>query len=229
MDGPTEIISDIHLGSDACQSKLLAEYLADIDKRASRLILNGDIFEDMDFRRLKKSHWNILGLLRKLSKKMEVIWVVGNHDGSAEIVSHLLGIEVVDSYSFQSGIHNSLVHHGHQHDLFLDAHPWLTRIADVCYAWLQRLDKSHYLARAAKHSSKHYLRCLDIVRDGAVKSARKASCDVVCVGHTHHPTKEQVGDVLYVNSGSFCEIPCHYIRIEGDEVELKELLPQTKV
>ena len=56
-----------------------------------RLILNGDVFDSIDFRRLKKSHWKVLSLLRKLSDELEIIWLCGNHDGSAEVVSHLLG------------------------------------------------------------------------------------------------------------------------------------------
>src|SRR6185437_9056133 len=99
----TTIISDIHLGSDCCQAKMLEAFLENIESRSTRLILNGDVFDSMDFRRLEKHHWRILSRLRKISDKMEVVWVVGNHDGPAEVISHLLGLTVVNNYEFVSG------------------------------------------------------------------------------------------------------------------------------
>lgn len=51
------IISDIHLGSDNCQAKDLVVFLEQIRCgviQTSRIILNGDVFDSFDFRRLKK-------------------------------------------------------------------------------------------------------------------------------------------------------------------------------
>ena len=60
------VISDIHLGSDNCQAKYLVHFLDSIrrrrDCRHAALILNGDVFDSIDFRRLKKHHWKILSL-----------------------------------------------------------------------------------------------------------------------------------------------------------------------
>jgi UDP-2,3-diacylglucosamine pyrophosphatase LpxH len=53
------IISDIHLGSDVCESKKLYNFLESIDSKTNRLIINGDLFDNLDFRRLKKNHWNL--------------------------------------------------------------------------------------------------------------------------------------------------------------------------
>ena len=84
------IISDLHLGSDVCQAKSLNHFLDNL-KNTNKLILNGDVFDSWDFRRLKSSHFKILSKIRHLSQSMEVIWIHGNHDGPCEIVSHLLG------------------------------------------------------------------------------------------------------------------------------------------
>src|SRR2546421_5908660 len=54
------IISDVHLGSANCQARALAELLDRIasgELPAARLILNGDVFDSIDFRRLNKTHW----------------------------------------------------------------------------------------------------------------------------------------------------------------------------
>src|SRR5215470_7372822 len=95
------ILSDLHLGSSNCQAKSLCHFLQQIaDERfaTARLILNGDVFDSIDFRRLKKNHWKVLSLIRKLSDHLEIIWICGNHDGSAEVVSHLLGVTVAEEY-----------------------------------------------------------------------------------------------------------------------------------
>jgi len=87
------IISDIHLGSDVCQAEALDKFLKKIDKlQPQRLIVNGDLFDCLNFNKLPKHHWHILKDLRKLSKHTEVIWINGNHDGHYEYVSNLLGL-----------------------------------------------------------------------------------------------------------------------------------------
>src|SRR5437764_10643414 len=123
------ILSDIHLGSDNCQAKKvvqLLERVADGELPTARIILNGDVFDSIDFRRLNKHHWKVLSLLRKLSDDLEIIWLCGNHDGSAEIISHLLGVSVMDEFVLDSGVRRILILHGHVFDDFLDSHPLLT-------------------------------------------------------------------------------------------------------
>src|SRR5262249_30753855 len=115
------ILSDIHLGSDSCQAKLVCrmlERLVEGEVRTDRLILNGDVFDSFDFRRLNKSHWKVLSLIRKLSDHLDITWLCGNHDGSAEVVSHLLGIDVRDDFVLESGGRRILVLHGHRFDDF---------------------------------------------------------------------------------------------------------------
>src|ERR1700722_11098493 len=110
------IISDIHLGSDNCRAKEVVRFLERIEENqlhTKRLVLNGDVFDSIDFRRLNKHHWKVLSLIRKLSDEVEIIWLCGNHDGSAEIISHLLGVTVKDEFILESGSRRILVLHGH--------------------------------------------------------------------------------------------------------------------
>jgi metallophosphoesterase superfamily enzyme len=84
MDAPvhdTLILSDVHLGAEISRARAALSMLKENSFR--RLILLGDIFADLNFGRLKKEHWQFLGLIRKLSnpkRKIEVVWVEGNHD-----------------------------------------------------------------------------------------------------------------------------------------------------
>ncbi|HEV3263425.1 MAG TPA: metallophosphoesterase family protein [Gemmataceae bacterium] len=217
------IISDIHLGSPNCQAKRLCTFLETIaygELAAARIILNGDVFDSIDFRRLKKSHWKVLSLLRTLSDKMEIIWICGNHDGSAEIVSHLLGVRVADEFVLASGDRKILILHGHGFDEFLDAHPVLNWFADTIYLLLQKLDKTHYFAKLAKKKSKTFLRCARVIEEKSVKYAASKKCAAVCCGHTHHAVDAGTGQVHYFNSGCWTELPCSYLTVADGRVEL---------
>lgn len=217
------IISDLHLGSDNCQAKQLAQLLeriADGELRTAQLILNGDVFDSIDFRRLKKHHWKVLSLVRKLSDQLDITWLCGNHDGSAEIVSHLLGVSVRDEYVLESGGRKILVLHGHVFDEFIDNHPILTFVADTIYHLLQRIDGTHRLAKVAKKGSKTFLRCTQVIETKAVAHARSLGCQAVCCGHTHLPIGNRTGEVHYFNSGCWTELPCTYLTVAGGEVEV---------
>jgi len=217
------ILSDIHLGSENCEAKELVSLLELIragEIRTSRIILNGDVFDSCDFRRLTKSHWKVLSLIRKMSDAHEIIWINGNHDGPVEIFSHLLGVTVQDDLILSSGSKRILVHHGHRFDQFIDRYPFITAVADAVYRLLQKIDRSHSIARTAKQKSKVFLRCTERIRARSVELASRLNCQAVCCGHTHHAAAESEGDIRYYNSGCWTERPCHYLTIEDGAVEL---------
>jgi UDP-2,3-diacylglucosamine pyrophosphatase LpxH len=217
------ILSDIHLGSSNCQAKNLSRFLEKlVDNKmfTSRLILNGDVFDSIDFRRLNKSHWKVLSSLRKLSDRIDIIWICGNHDGSAEIISHLLGVTMKNEYILTSGGRDILFLHGHVFDEFIDAHPILTWVGDCIYMLLQWLDRTHYFAKLAKKGSKTFLRCARKIEEGAIEHARKKGCGVVCCGHTHHAVARQDGPIAYFNSGCWTELPCTYLTLCDGRIEL---------
>jgi UDP-2,3-diacylglucosamine pyrophosphatase LpxH len=221
------IISDLHLGSDNCEARQLTDFLEAIRSEeiaTSRLILNGDVFDSIDFRRLKKNHWRVLSLLRKLSDHIEITWINGNHDGPAEVISHLLGVEVRDEFILHSGNKKILFLHGHRFDEFIDNHPILTALADAIYRILQKIDRSHSFAKYAKKRSKTFLRCTQKIETSSVEYARKKGCDAVCCGHTHHAVANESGPVAYYNSGCWTEKPCHYLTVENGQVKLHEYL-----
>jgi len=222
------ILSDLHLGSSNCQAKSLCHFLERIAEErvaTAKLILNGDVFDSIDFRRLNKNHWKVLSLIRKLSDRIEIIWLCGNHDGSAEIVSHLLGVTVKDEYILRSGGQKILVLHGHRFDDFIIAHPVLTWLGDCVYFLLQKIDSTHSFAKLAKKGSKTFLRCVKKVEEGAIDYARKRDCSVVCCGHIHQAGSTYTPQVRYYNSGCWTEVPCSYLTVAGGCVRLHRLEP----
>jgi UDP-2,3-diacylglucosamine pyrophosphatase LpxH len=219
------VLSDLHLGSGNSEARSVCELLERIVEGVlptARLILNGDVFDSIDFRRLTRHHWKVLSLVRKLSDHVEITWLAGNHDGSAEIISHLLGVTVEDDFILESGGQRLLVLHGHVFDAFIDNHPWLTWLGDVVYRLLQLIDPSHRFAKLAKHGSKTFLRCAKMIEEGAVEKARRLHCSAVCCGHTHHAIARTDQPIAYFNSGCWTELPCHYLTVADGHVRLHE-------
>jgi len=221
------IISDIHIGSEVCQSKKLLNFLIDIENNlitTNTLIINGDLFDSWDFRKLKKSHWKILSQIRKLSKNVKLIWISGNHDGPAEMVSHLIGVDFIEEHCFISGDKKILVLHGDIFDNFISKYPIFTKIADHCYRWLQRLDRYYntgfYYSTLVKRSSKTFLRCSEQICERAKQYCLSKKCNIVCCGHTHLEMKSISEKVEYYNSGCWTESSCTYISINQGIIKL---------
>jgi UDP-2,3-diacylglucosamine pyrophosphatase LpxH len=217
------IISDIHLGSDVCQSKKLNEFLTLIENNqiiTQEIIINGDLFDSWDFRKLKGSHWKILSKLRSLSKSKHIVWINGNHDGPAEIISHLLGVDFLEEYKFVSGNKKIIVIHGDKFDSFIVKYPILTKVADKLYRIIQKLDKSFYLAKLAKKTSKTFLRATQQVKNKAINYAKKLNCNVIICGHTHLSVYHREKEVEYINSGCWTEQSCCYITIKENDLNI---------
>jgi UDP-2,3-diacylglucosamine pyrophosphatase LpxH len=222
------IISDLHLGSSLCQDKLLIEFLQELQHSEfppTRLILNGDVFDSIDFRRLNKRHWKVLSLIRKLSDTVPITWVCGNHDGPADPISHLLGVDVRDEYTFMSGAASVLVLHGHQFDDFISMYPTITLLGDLLYRLLQWIDRTHRFARFAKSNTKVFLRCIEKIRVESVAYARSKNARIVCCGHTHFAEQMTEGGVTYVNGGCWTESPPTYLTIQDGAARLGAYSP----
>lgn len=214
------IISDIHLGSNVCESKRLYSFLELVYTHTNKLIINGDFFDNLDFRRLKKNHWKILSLLRRMSKHIDIVWIRGNHDGDAELVSHLIGLDFRDEYFFSSGDQKILCLHGDRFDDFIYKYPNTSKVADTIYRCIQRIDK-RFLSKFIKQRSKTYLRCTENMINSSREYALSKNVDIVCLGHTHHPMIDTDHSIVYANSGCWTEKICTFLSIKNGKVELK--------
>lgn len=218
----TLIISDIHLGSDLSRVRKLAEVFRAYQFK--RLILNGDIFDGFNFKRLSSAHWGILSFIRKLSKKSEVIWIHGNHDGIISALSQLLGVRIYRQYIWKDKGKKYLAIHGHQFDRFLHKNIVLSAIAIFIYNAIQKLSgQNRFLSSWLKNNSKSWLRLSNEVAGGAVRYARIRKADYVFCGHTHLADYREIRGVKYYNSGSWVEIPSSYIIIKDGQAEIKKV------
>ena len=222
------VISDLHLGSVVCQAKLLEDFIEWAAQSTRELIINGDIFDDLNFNRLSKKHFACLRSIRRHSDRddFRLIWIRGNHDGPAEIVSHIVGVEIKEETIFSNDQIRLLILHGDQFDHFITKYKYVTAFSCGMFYYVQKL-APHRAARWIRRVSKRWQRNSALVQRGAVEYARSKGCNAVTCGHTHLPVVADVDGIRYVNSGTWTEAPpCPFVAVVGGEVTLEWWPPQ---
>jgi len=219
----TLIISDIHLGSDVSRAEAALAML----KRYhfNRLILLGDIFDDLNFNRLTHTHWDLISYIRLLSnpsRGVNVVWVYGNHDEKLfMIMQYLIGIKVRKEYLWDHHGEKYYAIHGHQFDYFLVRNRFISDIATVIYNIFQKLDtKNHWISHHLKRLSKKWLRVSKNVALGAVRYSKKYHAHYVFCGHTHQAAEWEIKGVKYYNTGCWTDTPSAYVTIGDGGVRL---------
>jgi UDP-2,3-diacylglucosamine pyrophosphatase LpxH len=221
----TLILSDLHLGAETSHAREATQLLK--QSRFERLILLGDIFADLNFARLTKDHWKFLGYIRKLSnpkRKVEVVWVEGNHDhGLTDIMSHLVGVQVYQEYEWTYRGLRHIAIHGHQFDGFQVNRVRLSRLGTSLYLQLQKLDfKNKPVVRLIDRLNTRWLRISTKVASGALAHARYHGADRIFCGHTHEATHVQRGGIEYFNSGGWVDSKLTYLTIDDEGVRIHE-------
>jgi UDP-2,3-diacylglucosamine pyrophosphatase LpxH len=221
----TLILSDLHLGAETSRAREATRVLK--ENEFQRLILLGDIFADLNFARLTKEHWKFLGYIRKLSnpkRKIEVVWVEGNHDqGLANIMSHLVGVRVYESYKWEYCGLRHIAIHGHQFDGFQVNRVRLSQWGTLLYLRLQKLDfRSKPIARLIDRLNTRWLRMSEKVAAGAMGYARHHGADRIFCGHTHEAVRVERGGIGYYNSGGWVDSRLTYLTIDETGVQIHE-------
>ena len=223
----TFICSDLHLGTKISRADLLLTELKQY--QFNRLILNGDIFEDLNFTRFNGQQWELLSYFRKLSnpkRGTSVIWVLGNHDyKTLTTASHFLGLDVYEEYTWNYDTKKLIATHGDQFDRFVIDNSTISKLAIKLFITFQR---SHRLSRYIDRLSTKWLRLANKVQIGALNYARKNKADFIFCGHTHYP--ELVTDLIYesknityVNTGSWIQNECSYATVGKEGVRLHHI------
>lgn len=215
------IVSDLHLGAANSRHREAERFLWQASRHTERIILNGDIVDHWNLPRWPAGHLSMLESLRRLARRVEVVWIAGNHEESGPQVQAVLDLPLVRQYRFTSAGVPILCQHGHQYDNFLQAHPIMTWFGDFFYNLAQIIDPTHRLARWLKHRSKILLACAQAVTEGAVRDARRGGCGIVAVGHTHLAGLSEMDDgICYANTGCWTEKPATYLTVESGTIEL---------
>jgi len=227
----TLLISDLHIGFKYSRASDILDVL---DKETfDRLIMVGDIFDVSAM--MRRPYWDeyhtaVTKKILKLAKKMEVIYVIGNHDYPLmhllESTDKLAGIQIFREYTYESGGKTIHCIHGDQFD---SVSKRMMFIGDFLYNTVLKLNSAIYFVRSKFGYTKWSFSkwCKDKVKN-IINSAFSIEdkllnipdVDVVVYGHTHMPYVKP-GKVTLVNTGTFVEIATYVIEEDG-EFELKD-------
>ena len=220
-------LSDIHLGTRACQAERLLDFLREYS--SDYLYLVGDI---VDFWSMSRGiYWSpaqntvIQKLLRRARKGGNVFLIPGNHD---EALRDYVDVSFGNIRVVREWIHTAadgkryLLLHGDEFDQVTRYHRWVTLLGDAAYdvlvrgnvvlSWVRRhLNLSGYwsLSGYAKRTLKSAVSFIRDFEDSVARSVRDrgvhgAVHGVVC-GHIHSAAIKPIDGLLYVNCGDWVE------------------------
>jgi UDP-2,3-diacylglucosamine pyrophosphatase LpxH len=224
-DGPdfrTLFISDIHLGTRACQADAFLDFLRVHD--AETIYLVGDI---IDFWRVKRgpiwlqSHNDVLQkLLRKVRKGTRVIFIPGNHDEALRDYCGMNfgGIEIHhDFVHVTADGRRMLVMHGDEFDVVVRYAKWLAFLGDRGYEfalwcnhplnWVRRRFGFGFWSLSAylKQRVKSAVNFIGEFEHAIAEEAKRRKTDGVICGHIHHAADRIIEGIRYINCGDWVE------------------------
>lgn len=215
-------VSDLHLGTKACQAEAFLDFLRLHD--ADRIYLVGDI---VDFWRIRRglywpqSHNDVFQkLLRKARKGTDLVLVPGNHD---EAIRDYCGLRFggisIERHTVHQGADGKryLVMHGDEFDVVVRYAKWLALFGDWSYA-LALWANMHFnavrrwlglpywsLSAYLKQRVKRAVNYIGEFEQALAQEARRHGAQGVICGHIHHAAMRQVEDVTYINTGDWVE------------------------
>ncbi len=215
-------ISDIHLGTPACQAERLLDFLKHHD--SEYLYLVGDVFDGWRLKRgwfWKQSYNDVIQkILRRARKGCRITYIPGNHDSFVRDYDGLqLGGITIRRRTEHTTVDGRrlLVLHGDEFDGVVTTARWLAHLGSVMYdftIWLnhgfnrvRRLFGKPYWSLSAwlKHQVKNAVMFIDCFEDVLACEARERGADGIVCGHIHRATIRNLGDVTYYNTGDWVE------------------------
>ena len=216
-------ISDVHLGTRACQAERLLSFLRHYD--SEYLYLVGDI---VDFWAMSRGiHWSqqqntvVQKVLKRARQGTRVIFVPGNHD---EALREYVGTSFGDIDLVQEHVHVAAdgrryaVLHGDEFDQVTRHHRWVAILGDVAYHLLVRLNVWLSLARRtlgisgywslsgyAKRKVKSAVSFIYDFEDSVMRAVRDRGMDGVICGHIHSAAIKDIEGMTYINCGDWVD------------------------
>jgi UDP-2,3-diacylglucosamine pyrophosphatase LpxH len=219
----TLFLSDIHLGTRACQAERLLAFLREYE--CENLYLVGDI---IDLWALKRGfYWPaahntvVQKLLKKARHGVQVFLIPGNHDEALReyIGSSFGGVTVVrDHVHVASDGKRYILLHGDEYDQVTTYHRWVSILGDVSYNLLVDLNRFLSLVRRrfgvsghwslADYAKRNVLRAVSFISDfehAVVRYVKHLRLDGVICGHIHTPVIKRIDGITYMNCGDWVD------------------------
>ena len=237
----TLFISDIHLGTKKSKPDKLLEIF---DKyKFKKLVIIGDFIDLTSLS--KKIYWEnnhskvIQKILKYSRKKVEVVYILGNHDYYLrELIKdgniNLGKIEICNEHIHQT-IKGERIYicHGDQFDGVVALNPILYRLGDWAYELSFKLSRLYNkirrimgmqnwsLSKYLKSKVKNLISFVNDFKTISVKKIEDTECNSIMIGHIHTP-EIILGEHNYYNTGDFCE-SCSCI-IEDNKGNIKLIM-----
>jgi len=216
-------ISDVHLGSKACQAEFLLDFLTSIE--TEHLYLVGDIV-DMQSMARNGLHWPqshndvVRTILGKAKDGTRVIYIPGNHD---EPVRDYHGMVFGNVEIRREHVHITadgrrlLLMHGDEFDAVIQCGRLAKLCGDPAYGlllWVNRWlnfarrrfgfpywSLAAFLKRRIRKAERH----IRNFEHAVAHEARRRGVDGIVCGHIHHAEMAGMGSVVYCNDGDWVE------------------------
>lgn len=219
----TIFLSDVHLGTRACQAGRLLDFLRNYE--SDTLFLVGDI---VDFWAMSRTiYWSgeqntvVQKILKRARHGTLVHLVPGNHD---ELLREHLGVSFGDIQVVDDPVHvgvdgkRYLVLHGDAFDQVTRYHRIIAVLGDQGYALVVRINVwlswwrrqlgiagDWSLSGFVKRHIKSAVRFIQEYELAVARYAQEQGYDGVVCGHIHAPAHKQIEGVTYLNCGDWVD------------------------
>jgi UDP-2,3-diacylglucosamine pyrophosphatase LpxH len=218
----TLFISDVHLGTRACQAEALLAFLR--DHEADTIYLIGDIIDGWALKGSwywPQAHNDVVQkILRKGRKGARIIYLPGNHDEFLRgyYGTHFGGIEVQETAIHETADGKRyLILHGDAFDFVIRHARWLAHLGDAAYdfaifanriasAVRRRLGLPYWsLSAWAKLKVKNAVNVIGKFEEALAREAARNEVGGVICGHIHHAVSRDIDGLHYLNTGDWVE------------------------
>lgn len=215
-------ISDVHLGTSACQAKYLLDMLQRIE--CEQLFLVGDIVDLLALRKRAQFpalHQAVIARIVAMAQAgVDVVYIPGNHDALIRRFNGqtICSIRVANHSHYKSlDGRTFLVSHGDEFDTLLQCAPWLNWLGDISHEFLLKINtlvnairrgigKPYWsLARSVKNRIGSAQVFIEKYEKLAAHRALEQQVDGFICGHIHHWQMCFHGAALYMNDGDWVE------------------------
>ncbi|MEQ1774193.1 MAG: UDP-2,3-diacylglucosamine diphosphatase [Burkholderiales bacterium] len=243
----TLFLSDIHLGTRACQAERLLAFLRGYE--SDYLYLVGDI---IDLWALKRGfYWPaahntvVQKILRMARHNTKVFFIPGNHD---EALRQYVGMSFGEVQIVADHVHTTAegqrlwVMHGDQYDQVTTCHRWISVLGDVSYTALVHINRLLSLSRRklgvgghwslADYAKRNVLKAVAYIGDfekAAAHATAQHTLDGVVCGHIHTPAMKSVSGIHYYNCGDWVDSCTALVEHIDGQMELVRSMPELKL
>lgn len=218
----TIIISDLHLGITASKSEEVVHFLSNYS--FENLIMNGDIIDGWELKKYstwKPKHSLFFQFIVKIMEenKTKVWYLHGNHDDFLDAIIPLKmgNFSLQMDYIYESYGKKYFIVHGDIFDSITSNVKWLAKMGSLAYVfslWLNRglnflLKKINlkpvFISQYLKTKVKSIFSPKNSYHKKLIEAAQAKDCQYIVCGHIHKPSIEDLGEIMYMNSGDWVE------------------------